>query len=142
MRILIAIALMLGVTTAYAGPKQPTVGQTIKVTGTILCDEAGHLGAILEAQKESWNAGYNQYQHFASILNAVNDPTCYSFDQPLALSVVLGDTVAVHEKVYKMDGSTTTVYIVAVLRPYSSTDWHPGFILTSFDPSAKDDTPA
>lgn len=139
MRILIALALMLGVTMAHAGPKHPKVGPTIKVTGTILCDGAEQLNAIMEAQKESWDAGYKQYQHFSQIVNEVNDPTCYIFNKPAGLPVVLGDTVAIHENVYKQDGSITTVYIVAVLWPYNRTDWHPGFIIATFNPSAVED---
>ncbi len=137
--VLFVAILIFGATHVAA---QPKTGETVSLTGTILCDEAEQLNAIMDAQKETWEAGLLMYQFYERLVNADDDPTCYSINKPANMTVVLGKVMSTHEGVYKDDGTRTTVYVIAVLWPFADNDWRPGVIIASFNPEKGEELPA
>lgn len=112
---------------------RPTVGDTMPIRSTVLCDDYDDIKSILVAQQTSQEAGAVRYRELAATVVATNgfsDKACaYIPNNSGGVPVTLVGDAGRVENVKTATG-TTTVYIIAVY-------WHlpegrfPGYIMAS-----------
>lgn len=96
---------------------------------TILCDTAEQLETILNAQKDSFDAGVIAYRIMRAQKNEHGDAACYYFDMETPLPVRFVETVTFIEGV-KFPRKVTDLYILEIRWPFGDGDWIPGYIFS------------
>ncbi len=128
---LIALSFVLTAQTAHADQvKHFTVGETIAVSTTVLCDTFEQIDSIATAQQEGWLAAVSKYREWNMTMNDLNQPACYALSGQQWIGATIIAEAGMYENAIFADGSIATAYTVAVMWEDRNGNEYAGYILS------------
>lgn len=106
-------------------------GDVVGIHNTVLCDTQEQLVSILEAQQESIYSAIIQYRILRRQYNEIGEPSCAYIEDPIKMTIIR--VVARVHDVPSPNGTTTTLYAVAVLYTGDNDKLFPGYIMSAHD---------
>ena len=107
-----------------------TVGETLAVSTTVLCDTFEQIDSIASAQQESWQTAVSKYREWNMTMNDLNQPACYALSGQQWIRATIVAEAGVYEKAIFADGSIATAYTIAVMWEDRNGNEYTGYILS------------